>query len=179
MRCAQCDFEAGIGVVFCSRCGTRLAPPRPAAVREYALSGIVRSWWHFAREFVMALAMCIGGLFLLGESRGNSLLGLLMILGSIALVVLAGLARRGTTWSLTSDRLIERRDVFASSHQEMELIDVRSIEVSRSLLQRLLGLGTVTVASAASAEFLIIMNDIRDPQHVADTVRQARLKRLA
>jgi uncharacterized membrane protein YdbT with pleckstrin-like domain len=101
------------------------------------------------------------------------------MLGSIALVVLAGLARRGTTWSLTSDRLIERRDLFASSHQEMELIDVRSIEVSRSLLQRLLGLGTVAIASAASAEFLIIMSDIRDPQHVADTVRQARLKRLA
>jgi hypothetical protein len=45
--------------------------------------------------------------------------------------------------------------------------------------QRLLGLGTVAVASAASAEFLIIMSDIRDPQLVADTVRQARLKRLA
>ena len=127
----------------------------------------------------MALAMCIGGLFLLGESPGNSLLGLLVMLGSIALVVLAGLARRGTTWSLTSDRLIERRDVFTSSRQEMELIDVRSIEVSRSLLQRRLGLGTVTVVSAASAEFLIIMSDIRDPQHIADTVRQARLKRLA
>jgi hypothetical protein len=101
----------------------------------------------------MALAMCIGGLFLLGESPGNSLLGLLLMLGSIALVVLARLARRGTTWSLTSDRLIERRDVFASSHQEMELIDVRSIEVSRSLLQRLLGLGTVAVASRQAQNF--------------------------
>jgi uncharacterized membrane protein YdbT with pleckstrin-like domain len=139
----------------------------------------MRSWWHLAREFVMALAMCIGGLFLLGESPGNSLLGLLLMLGSIVLVVLAGLARRGTTWSLTSDRLIERRDVFASSHQEMELIDVRSMEVSRSLLQRLLGLGTVAVASAASAEFLIIISDIRNPQQVADMVRQSRLKRLA
>ena len=58
-------------------------------------------------------------------------------------------------------------------------MDVRSIEVSRSLPQRLLGLGTVVAASAASAEFLIIMSDIRNPQGVADTVRQARLKRLA
>jgi uncharacterized membrane protein YdbT with pleckstrin-like domain len=83
------------------------------------------------------------------------------------------------TWSLTSDRLIERRDLFASSRQEMELIDVRSIKVSRSLLQRLLGLCTVAVASAASAEFLIVMDDIRNSQRVADTVRQARLRRLA
>jgi membrane protein YdbS with pleckstrin-like domain len=179
MRCAQCGFEAGVGVVFCSRCGTRLSQPRPAAVREYALSRIMRSWWHFAREFVMAFAMCAGGLFLLGESPGNSLLGLVLVLGSIILVGLAVCARRGMTWSLTSDRLIERRDLFASSRQVMELIDVRSIEVSRSLPQRLLGLGTFAVASAASAEFLIVMTDIRDPQHVADTLRQARLKRLA
>jgi uncharacterized membrane protein YdbT with pleckstrin-like domain len=179
MRCAQCGFDAGVGVAFCSRCGTRLSQPRPAAIREYALNRIVRSWWHFAREFVMAFAMCAGGLFLLGESPGHRLLGSLLVLGSIILVGLAVFARRGMTWRLTSDRLIERRNVFASSHQEMELIDVRSIEVSRSLLQRLLGLGTVAVASAASAEFLIIMSDIRDPQHVADTVRQARLKRLA
>src|SRR6266852_3646476 len=179
MRCAQCGFDAGVGVAFCSRCGTRLSQPRPAASREYALNRIMRSWWHFAREFVMALAMCIGGLFLLGESPGNSLLGLLVMLGSIALVALAGLARRGTTWSLTSDRLVERRDVLASSHQEMELIDVRSIEVSRSLLQRLLGLGTVAVASAASAEFLIVMSDIRNPQQVADMVRQARSSDLS
>ena len=127
----------------------------------------------------MAFAMCAGGLFLLGESPGHRLLGSLLVLGSIILVGLAVFARCGMTWRLTSDRLIERRTVFASSHQEMELIDVRSIEVSRSLLQRLLGLGTVAVASSASAEFLIIMSDIRDPQHVADTVRQARLKRLA
>ena len=58
-------------------------------------------------------------------------------------------------------------------------MDVRSIEVSRSLPQRLLGLGTLGVASAASADFLITISDIRNPQQVADTVRQARLKRLA
>jgi hypothetical protein len=89
MRCAQCGFEAGVGVVFCSRCGTRLSQPRPAAVREYALSRIVRSWWHFVREFLMAFAMCVGGVFLLGESPGNRLVGLLLVLGSIALVGLA------------------------------------------------------------------------------------------
>jgi membrane protein YdbS with pleckstrin-like domain len=139
----------------------------------------MRSWWHFAREFVMAFAMCAGGLFLLGESLGHRLLGSLLVLGSIILVGLAVCACRGIRWSLTSDRLIECRRLLASSRQEMELIDVRSIEVNRSPAQRLLGLGTVAVASAASVEFLIMMSDIRNPQQVANMVRQARLKRLA
>jgi uncharacterized membrane protein YdbT with pleckstrin-like domain len=124
----------------------------------------------------MAFAMCAGGFF--GVSSGQELLGCLLVLGGLILVGLAICARRGITWSLTSDRVIERRDLFASSRQEMELIDVRSIEVTRSLPQRLLRLGTIAVASAASAEFLIVMSDIRNPQQVADTVRQARLKRL-
>jgi hypothetical protein len=127
----------------------------------------------------MAFAMCARGLFLLGESPGHRLAGSLLMLGSLALVALVATTHRGISWSVTSDRLIERHDLFASTRQEMELIDARSIEISRSLPQRLLGLGTVTVASAASAEFLIVISDIRNPQQVADTVRRARLKRLA
>jgi membrane protein YdbS with pleckstrin-like domain len=61
----------------------------------------------------------------------------------------------------------------------MELSDVRSIEVDRSLMQRMLGLGNVTIASAASADFVIRLHDIPDPERVAEILRQARLKRLA
>ena len=69
--------------------------------------------------------------------------------------------------------------MLASRRREMELADVRSIEVDRSLGQRLLGLGTVIIASAASAEFLIRMNDVPHPEQLAEMLRQARLKRLA
>ena len=46
----------------------------------------------------------------------------------------------------------------------MELADVRSIEVNRSLMQRIMGLGNVGVASAASADFMIRLLDIPDPE---------------
>jgi hypothetical protein len=61
----------------------------------------------------------------------------------------------------------------------MELADVRSIEVARYLRQRLLGIGNVTIASAASADFVIRLLDVPDPERVAELLRQARLKRLA
>ncbi len=76
-------------------------------------------------------------------------------------------------------RLIERRGLLASHRREMELSDVRSIEVDRSVMQRMLGLGTVTIASAASTDFMIRLYDIPDPERVAEILRQARLKRLA
>lgn len=179
MRCAQCGTETPPGAAFCSRCGTRVAQPRPAAVREYALSRILPSWWHFTREILIAIAMLGGGLYLLGGRPGNARAGVPLAAGGAAVFGLISLARRYTNWSLTSDRLIERRGMFASRRREMELADVRSIEVDRSLMQRILGLGSVAVASAASAEFLIRMSDIPNPEHVAEMLRQARLKRLA
>jgi uncharacterized membrane protein YdbT with pleckstrin-like domain len=152
--------------------------PRPAAVREYALSRIMPSWWHFAREILVATGLLGGGLYFLG-GQGNLGAGGLLLAGGAAVFGLTSVARRHSSWSLTSDRLIERRGVLASRRREMELADVRSIEVDRSLGQRLLGLGTVTVASAASAEFLIRMNDVPNPEQLAEMLRQARLKRLA
>jgi hypothetical protein len=56
---------------------------------------------------------------------------------------------------------------------------VRSIEVDGSVMQRLLGLGIVMIGSGASAEFLIRLTDIPDPEQVAEILRRARLKRLA
>jgi uncharacterized membrane protein YdbT with pleckstrin-like domain len=103
----------------------------------------------------------------------------LLIAAAAAIMSLVHLARRYTSWSLTSDRLIERRGLLSSRRREMELADVRSIEVSRSLMQRIMGLGNVAIASAASADFMIRLLDIPDPERVAEILRQARLKRLA
>jgi len=179
MRCPQCGFEAVQGATFCSRCGTRLFSPRPADQREYALVRILPSWWHFLREIVLAVGLACGGLYILFASQVDFRVGLALVAGAVLIVTLATLHRRYTSWSLTSDRLIERRGLLASHRREMELADVRSIEVDRSLSQRLLGIGNVMIASAASADFMVKLWDVPDPERVAELLRQARLKRLA
>ncbi len=98
---------------------------------------------------------------------------------ALLLLARAALIRNSTNWSLTSERLIERRGILATRRRELELADIRSVEVDRRLLQRLIGLGNVVVASAASSDFMIRLEWISDPEKVAETVRQARLKRLA
>jgi len=179
MRCPQCGFEAVPGATFCSRCGTRLFSPRPAAHQEYALVRILPSWWHFLREIIVVVGLASGGLLILFAALADFRIGLGLIGAAILIITAAALHRRHTTWSLTSDRLIERRGLLASHRREMELADVRSIEVSRSLSQRLFGIGNVMIASAASADFMIKLQDVPDPERVAEILRQARLKRLA
>jgi membrane protein YdbS with pleckstrin-like domain len=179
MRCPQCGFETIQGAAFCSRCGNRVMTPRPETKHEYALTRILPSWWHFFREIVIAGVLAVAGLYRLITHPGTPMLAFVLWAGAAAVFGLISLARRYTSWSLTSDRLIARRGLIASHRREMELSDVRSIEVDRGVMQRMLGLGNVTIASAASADFVIRMLNIPDPERVAEMLRQARLKRLA
>jgi len=178
MRCAQCGLDTVAGAAFCSRCGARLFAPRPAALREYALDRIFTSWWRFAGAFVVAFALIV---FAIRDLYPPGPWQRALIPFAVAALILAraALQRWSTSWSLTSERLIERRGFFSTRRRELELADIRSVEVNRHFLQRLLGLGDVVVASAASTDFLIRLEAISDPEAVAEAVRQARLKRLA
>ena len=98
---------------------------------------------------------------------------------SFVVAMVAIFRRRSTSWSITSERLIEYRGILFRRRREVELADIRSVEVNRRLIQRMLGLGNVLVASAASADFLIRLEDVVNPDEVAETLRRARLKRLA
>ncbi len=179
MRCPQCGNDTEQGAAFCSRCGTRMFAPKPAAVREYALALFRPSLWYYANGFLVAgIFIAFGGRLLYVKFQppqvGFALIGL-----GILIIIVTMIRARTVSWSLTSDRLIEKRGLVASRRREMELADIRSVEVTKRVMQRMIGLGDVTIASAASADYAIRLHDIFDPDNVAETIRKARLKRLA
>ncbi len=177
MRCPQCGFNAEAQATFCSRCGGRLNAPRPESRREYALVRIHPSWWRFVGSFVIAIVLLGASAWLAGHGQQRPAVAAFLV--SVAVFLLAILVRRSTSWSITSERLIEYRGLLLSRRLEIELADIRSVEVTRRLLQRLVGLGNIIVASAASADFLIRLEEVARPDDIAEMLRQARLKRLA
>jgi uncharacterized membrane protein YdbT with pleckstrin-like domain len=182
MRCPQCGFEAVTGAAFCSRCGTRLFVPHPESRHEFALSRIMTSWWTFFGSFVAAGVLFVMALAAMASRQaGPSGRPIALALFVLAVLIVLGalVSRRGTSWSITSERLIERRGFLSQMRREVELVDIRSVEVTRTFMQRLFGIGTVVVASAASADYLIRMQNIANPDAIAETIRKARLKRLA
>jgi uncharacterized membrane protein YdbT with pleckstrin-like domain len=179
MRCPQCGFDAVAGAGFCSRCGTRLLMPRPESRREFALSRIMTSWWTFCGSFVAAGASVVLAALVLRSGRTAWPIAAALFALGLLIVLAAILARRSTSWSITSERLIERRGFLSRTRREIELADIRAVEVSRTFFQRLFGIGSVVISSAASADYLIRMQNVANPEKIAETVRQARLKRLA
>jgi uncharacterized membrane protein YdbT with pleckstrin-like domain len=179
MRCPQCGNENQQGAAFCSRCGTRLFAPKPSAVREYALATFRPSLFYYANGFLVGgILIAAGGRLLYLKFQPIQAGFVVLALGVLTWIVTM-IRARTVNWSLTSDRLIEKRGLVASRRREMELADIRSVEVSKRVFQRMFGLGDVTIASAASADYAIRLNDVQDPDLAAETIRKARLKRMA
>ncbi len=179
MRCPQCGFDAIVGAQFCSRCGARLYAPKPASVREFRLAIIRPSYLAFGRAFLAGFALTAFGGYVLYSNHDQWKPAFILMGAGVLLFGSTVLAYRSVNWSVTSDRIIERRGMFSTRRRELELADIRSVEVNRRLLQRMVGLGDVMIASAASGDFLIRLYDIAGPDAIAEMVRAARLKRLA
>lgn len=152
-------------------------------MREYAIALIRRSYWYYARPIAIGALFAGAGVYLIYTAptapQGTARLGFVILLVAFGIWGGIPLAHRSVLWRITSDRLIEQRGLLATSRREVELQDIRSIEVNRRLMQRMAGLGDVIVASAASADYIIRLSDVYDPEGVAATVRKARLRRLA
>ncbi|MGO9798650.1 MAG: PH domain-containing protein, partial [Candidatus Binatus sp.] len=137
MRCPQCGNDTQQGAAFCSRCGVRMYAPKPAAVREYALAQFRPSLWYYANGFLFGGVLIAIGAILLYIKLEPIQAGFAVIgVGALTFIVTM-IRARTISWSLTSDRLIEKRGLVASRRREMELADIRSVEVDKRVFQRM------------------------------------------
>ncbi|WP_218932101.1 PH domain-containing protein [Adhaeretor mobilis] len=98
-------------------------------------------------------------------------LGLLLapILGVLILAIWY-LQAMTTTLIVSNRRTTLRRGILSRGTREVRHSDVRLLEVQQSLFQRMMGTGTLSVASAGHGEVEIMVSGIKGPAHVKDTI---------
>ena len=85
----------------------------------------------------------------------------------------AALLRRWTLhYRLTTHRLFTERGLLRRRHDELELIRVDDVSVRQNLLQRWLGVGTVTVVSTDSSNPRLEIEGIEDPLALKEQIRR-------
>ena len=77
-----------------------------------------------------------------------------------------------TRYKLSEDRLFLSKGLLNVRDDEILLYRVRDISTSRSLLQRLFGVGTVTVLSSDKTCPTLVMKNIRDPLAVKERLHK-------
>ena len=92
-----------------------------------------------------------------------------------------GLPLSFTRYRLSEDRLFTSKGFLNVKDDEVLLYRIRDISTSRSLFQRLLGVGTVTVLSSDKTMPTLVLKNVKDPLFVKELihkqVEEMKLKR--
>lgn len=92
-----------------------------------------------------------------------------------------GLPLSFTQYALSQDRLFVSTGLLTRQDEELLLYRVKDISTSRTLWQRMLGLGSITVLSSDKTAPTLILQNVKDPLAVKellfDNVEQAKLRR--
>ena len=83
-----------------------------------------------------------------------------------------GLPLSFTRYSLSDDRLFVSEGFLNLKDDEILLYRVRDIDTSRSLWQRLFGVGTVTVVSSDKTMPNLVLKNIKDPIFVKELIHR-------
>ncbi len=97
-----------------------------------------------------------------------------VVLVGLVVVVLDGLFRRITTrYTITNRRLTIERGIFTRELHETRLERVQNVNYRQSLLQRMLGVGTVTFDTAGEAGYDFSFHGVSAPRRIVRTVDRA------
>lgn len=77
-----------------------------------------------------------------------------------------------TRYSLSEDRLFQSIGFFNIRDEEVILYRVRDITLTRNLMQRLFGVGTVTVLSSDKSMPMLVLKNVKNPVGVKELIHE-------
>ncbi len=87
---------------------------------------------------------------------------------------IAWVKRGATVLRIYRDRITIERGLFSKCYQDYNPRDIRSIDVDQTFFGRILGIGNLTLSTAASSEGTEVLESIPDPQAVRELILAQR-----
>ncbi len=82
--------------------------------------------------------------------------------------------RNSTVLRIYPKRITLERGIFSKCYQDYDPRDIRSIDVDQSFFHRVLGIGDITIATAATVEGAEVIRSIPDPRGVRELILAQR-----
>ena len=87
---------------------------------------------------------------------------------------IAWFGRAATVLRVFPDRITLERGLFSKCYRDYNPRDIRSIDVDQGFLQRMVGIGDLTISTAATVEAAEQIKSIPDPKGVRDLILAQR-----
>jgi uncharacterized membrane protein YdbT with pleckstrin-like domain len=88
--------------------------------------------------------------------------------------IVACFRRAATVLRIFPDRITLARGLLSKCYRDYNPRDIRSIDIDQSFLQRIVGIGDLTISTAATAEGAEQISSIPDPTEVRDLILAQR-----
>ena len=152
--CPECRKPVSSEARACPACGYPVAEklkgptPDPSAGAREPIAVVHPSWWgYFWYWFFFFL---------------------------IVPPFIAWVKRSATVLRIYRDRITIERGLMSKCYQDYNPRDIRSIDVDQTFLGRVLGIGNLTLSTAASSEGTEVLESIPDPQAVRELILAQR-----
>lgn len=105
-------------------------------------------YFHFSVGIVISTVSAVASFYFAGF--GQALLIWFSITAVVAAVLLVwlGIRKLSVRYELTSQRLIHKRGILRRITDRIELIDIDDVTFAQGIVERLLGVGTITITSS-------------------------------
>ena len=135
--------------------------------------------WRSIMSFYVSgifIALVVG---LIVALVGSTAAGVVVWVAGIAIVVVAGLVQRiGTRYRITTQRLYIKRGILARRVQQTRIERVQNVNFEQSLLERVLGVGTVDFDTAGTDDSEFRFVGVADPGEISAVVDHAQREAL-
>jgi hypothetical protein len=152
ISCPECGKQVSTAAKACPLCGFPVAeklPPEFVTPATNELLAEVRpSWWNFFWH--------------------------LFFFWLIVPPIIAAFRRTSVVLRIYSGRVTLERGLFSKCYRDFIPRDIRSIDIDQSLFARIVGIGDITISTAATVEAVEKIEGIPDPQHVRELILAQR-----
>jgi uncharacterized membrane protein YdbT with pleckstrin-like domain len=191
IACPDCGRDVSTLAPSCPHCG-RPSPAGTAPIAEPVVPRHERTLWHgtsspkllaphlFAIGVVLIAVPVFFRFFastMPDEERAASMrifgwwiLGIALLLQLIALLV-AWMRLRSTSYTVTNQRVLIEQGVFTKSVDEIDLRYIDDSQFVQTFVERILGIGNVTLISSDANTPRYVLRSIKDPRAVRETIR--------
>ncbi len=163
--CSFCGEEILATARKCKHCGEFLdgtARPAPQSAPQKRSEGPEETLWTAHTSMLYYIPMLILGVLLIP------------LLVGVLIIVYAVLDQRFRVFTVTNRRVVSRRGIIGRKTREVAICDIRAINMSQGILERIFGLGSVGIGSAGTAALEVKFAGVVQPTSVRDLVREAK-----
>ena len=158
INCPECGKQVSTSAHACLSCGFPVAEklsqgevvasPASVPAANELLAEVRPSWWNYFWYLVF---------FFL-----------------IVPWIIAWCRRASTVLRIYSNRVTLERGLFSKCYQDYLPRDIRSIDVDQSFGQRMVGIGNITISTAATVEGAETIEGIPDPKGIRELILKQR-----